>query len=210
MNKIYTPDQAEEIILSLGSEDCEKLALEHGSMGIMVQSERPPKHLTDGRIVDGWTLFWIPVQRNPVVWRLILGADNTRTHKIATEGRIRRIQMEYGSSRELAERYVEAARGIQFSFEDVVIRMVMESDQHKAEWDRFPGPSPAIRFWSNSYPIYPNVNHARMVAANRIIKTLWGEPEVSPRGIRTLKAYNDRHIHQIPLPQTQTLVAAWS
>lgn len=209
--KLYTLTQAGQFIQDLTAEDCDEIALSQGSMSICVESPATPTFLTVGRTIDGWTLFWIPVKKDPMTWQLVLGANTTRTHKYALEGRIQRMVVDYGCTRDLAERYVQAAWGIQYGYVDAVIRIVLEADQNRELWDRFPGPSPAIRFWLNAYPKYERVNHGKLVTANRIIKSLWGEGEVTRNGIKTLTAYNDRHTHQIPLPPLgrTTLATAW-
>jgi len=207
-----TVKQATQYILSLSAEDCDRIALENGSMSIRVVAETAPANMTRGRTIDGWTLFWIPVCKEPMTWQMLLGADSTRTHALATKGRIQRLVNDYGTDAETARRYTEAARGIQYGSTDTVITIVLEAMTYRQEWERFPGPSIAIRFWLNAHPKYKDVNHGKLVSANKIIKTLWGLPEVTSSGVHTLKAYNDRHNHQVIIPQitTNTLAAAWS
>lgn len=209
---VHSSKEAVEYILNLTSEECDYIALNKGSMSIKVDALQPPRDITRGRTIDGWSLFWIPLSKTPAMWQLVLGADSTRTHTLAIEGRVRRLVNDYGFDRTEAERYTEAARGIQYGFTDTVICMVRDSESHRTAWERFPGPSAAIRFWLSAYPAYKTVNHGKIVAANKMIKSLWGKPEVTSSGIHTLKVYNDRHDHQLPLPPraVNTLVAAWS
>lgn len=205
--------EAEQFITDLTAEQCDEIALLQGSMSIRVVGEKPAKHLTRGRCIDGWTLFWLPVSKTPWTWQLTLGASTARTHQVAKEGRINRLVNYYDFDRDAAERYTQAAWGVQYGYVDEVITTVKEADAHRNLWERFPGPSPAIPFWLNVYGTYKHINHGKLVAANKIIKTLWGEEEVTADGIRTVEVYNSRHFHQIPVPMNHgrsSLVSHWS
>lgn len=205
----YTYQEAQAFIRDLTPEQCDTIALTQGSMSIIVEYFTMPHALTLGRMIDGWTLFWIPIDRSPARWQLVLGSDTPRTHQLAEEGRIRRIQDEFSVSRQEAEQYVDAAKGVSFGFESTVIQMVLDRQWHRDMWESFPGPSAAIRFWLRGKPAYKDVPHNRIVTANRIIKSLWGEPEVMDEGCEVIRLFNERHTTQIPLPRNNsTLLTA--
>lgn len=209
--KTLSIEQAQSYISELTAEKCESIALDDGCMSIVVEATNPPSHMTIGRVIDGWTLFWIPVSKDPVQWQLVLGADSTRTHQLAIEGRVRRLVNDYGYKQLDAEQYVEASHGVQYGQTDEVIRLVRDRRENGKLWRTFPGPSPAIRYWLNGFPKYKNVNHGKLAAANKIIKILQGAPEVTEGGIETLENYNLHHRNKLFIPKMNniTLAAAW-